>query len=116
MMNLPGKATHFKCGARIACGRVGVAYSTDVIANVDCRQCRTALKRAAGSTSGGMTRRSKSCATDVPKTPAERKAAERQRRRDAGLAVVQAWVYPDDREKLARYVEKLNARHNRDPR
>ena len=49
-------------------------------------------------------------------TPAERKAAERQRRRDAGLAVVQAWVYPDDREKLARYVKKLNARHNRDPR
>jgi len=43
-------------------------------------------------------------------TPAERKAAERQRQRDAGRTVVQVWVHPDDREKLAHYIRRLNER------
>jgi hypothetical protein len=46
------------------------------------------------------------------KTPAERKADERQRYRDLGLVVVQVWVHPQDREKLARYVKRLNQRAN----
>ena len=44
------------------------------------------------------------------KTAAQRKAEERQRYRDAGLAVVQVWIHPEDREKLARYVKRLNQR------
>jgi hypothetical protein len=47
------------------------------------------------------------------KTPAERKADERQRQRDAGLVVVQVWVHPDDRAKLAHYIKRLNARYSR---
>ena len=43
-------------------------------------------------------------------TPAERKAAERQRHRDAGRVVVQVWLQPLNREKLARYVKRLNQR------
>jgi hypothetical protein len=42
------------------------------------------------------------------KTPAERKQDERQRQRRLGRRVVQVWVHPDDREKLARYVKRLN--------
>lgn len=45
-----------------------------------------------------------------PRSPAERKAAERQRQRDAGRVAVQVWVHPDDREKLARYIKRLNDR------
>lgn len=31
----------------------------------------------------------------TPATPAERKAAERQRRKDAGLVLVRVWVKPE---------------------
>lgn len=44
------------------------------------------------------------------KSAAQRKAEERQRQRDAGLVVVQVWVHPDDRLKLARYIKRLNQR------
>ena len=47
------------------------------------------------------------------KTPAQRKADERQRQRDAGRTVVQVWVHPDDREKLARYIKRLNERRSK---
>lgn len=46
-------------------------------------------------------------------TAAQRKAAERQRQRDAGRTVVQVWVHPDDREKLARYIKRLNERRDK---
>lgn len=46
-------------------------------------------------------------------TAAERKAAERQRQRDAGRVVVQVWVHPDDRAKLAHYIKRLNERRDR---
>lgn len=55
-MNLPGKATHFKSAGQVACGRVGVSYSTDKAAGVDCRQCRAALKRIANRPAVAMTR------------------------------------------------------------
>ena len=45
-------------------------------------------------------------------TPAERKAAERQRQRERGRVAVQVWVHPDDREKLARYIKRVNGRRN----
>ncbi len=45
-------------------------------------------------------------------TAAERKAAERQRQRDAGRVVVQVWVHPDDRVKLAHYIKRLNERRD----
>jgi hypothetical protein len=43
-------------------------------------------------------------------TPAQRKAAERQRLRDAGLVAVTVWINAADRVKLARYVKRLNQR------
>lgn len=47
-------------------------------------------------------------------TPAaQRKATERQRHRDAGRVVVQVWIFPDDRVKLARYIKRLNDQHSR---
>jgi len=46
-------------------------------------------------------------------TPAERKAAERQRQRELGRVVVQVWVHPDDRAKLAHYIKRLNERRDK---
>lgn len=47
------------------------------------------------------------------KSASQRKADERQRQRDAGRVVVQVWIHPDDREKLARYIRRLNERADR---
>ena len=47
------------------------------------------------------------------KTASQRKADERQRQRDAGRVVVQVWVHPDDRAKLAHYIKRLNERRAR---
>lgn len=44
---------------------------------------------------------------DRPKTPAERKADERQRRREAAQMLVQEWVHGDDAERLRKYAAKL---------
>jgi len=46
----------------------------------------------------------------MTQTPAQRKAAERQRLRDAGLVAVTVWINAADRVKLARYVKRLNER------
>lgn len=44
-------------------------------------------------------------------TPAAKwKAAERARHKEAGRVAVTNYIYPDDREKLARYVKRLNYR------
>ena len=43
-------------------------------------------------------------------TPAERKAAERARHKEAGRVAVTVWIYPADRDKLARYIKRLNER------
>jgi hypothetical protein len=43
----------------------------------------------------------------APMTPAERKAAERQRRAEEGLVKVEVWIDPSQRERLAKYIEKL---------
>lgn len=40
-------------------------------------------------------------------TPAERKATERQRYRDAGLVAVTVYVKPEDRQKIRDLAEKL---------
>lgn len=48
-----------------------------------------------------------------PKTPAQRKADERRRYKDAGLVAVTVWINPDDRAKLAHYIKRLNQRHER---
>lgn len=47
------------------------------------------------------------------KTPAERKADERRRQREAGRVVVQVWIYPEDKPKLAHYIKRLNERRSR---
>lgn len=45
------------------------------------------------------------------KTPAaQRKAAERARHKEAGRVAVTVHIYPEDREKLARYIKRLNER------
>lgn len=46
----------------------------------------------------------------MTQTPAQRKAAERQRQKDMGRVAVQVWIDPADRVKLARYVKRLNDR------
>lgn len=44
-------------------------------------------------------------------TPAAKwKAGERARHKEAGRVAVTNYIYPDDREKLARYVKRLNYR------
>lgn len=40
-------------------------------------------------------------------TPAQRKAAERARKREAGLIRFEAWIRPEDRARVQRYVERL---------
>ena len=43
-----------------------------------------------------------------PQTPAERKRAERARKRDAGLVLMpELWVMPAQRDKLMNYVGRL---------
>ena len=43
-----------------------------------------------------------------PKTAAQRKQEERDRYRAAGLVAVQVWIRPEHRERLARYMARLN--------
>ena len=45
-----------------------------------------------------------------PQTPAERKASERQRRKDAGQVLVQEWVHSSAAGKLKAYAAKLRAK------
>jgi len=45
-----------------------------------------------------------------PKTPAQRKADERRRYKEAGLVAITVWIHPDDRAKLAHYIKRLNQR------
>lgn len=49
-------------------------------------------------------------------TAAKRKAAERARHKEAGRVAVTHYVYHEDREKVARYIKRLNerwgAKHN----
>lgn len=40
-------------------------------------------------------------------TPAERKAAERKRRKESGQVLVQEWVHHSVAEKLKKYATKL---------
>lgn len=49
----------------------------------------------------------------MSQTPAQRKAAERQRQKDHGRVAVQVWIDPADRVKLARYIKRLNERATR---
>ena len=45
-------------------------------------------------------------------TPAAKwKAAERARHKEAGRVAVTHHIYPSDRERLARYVKRLNQKH-----
>ena len=44
------------------------------------------------------------------KPAAVRKANERARHKEAGRVAVTVYIYPDDREHLARYIKRLNAR------
>ena len=43
----------------------------------------------------------------------QRKAAERARHKEAGRVAVTHYVYPEDREKVARYIKRLNGRAER---
>lgn len=44
------------------------------------------------------------------KSNREAMAASRQRRKDAGLIPVTVWTFPENREKLTRYVQRTNQR------
>ena len=43
------------------------------------------------------------------KTPNQRKAAERARKRERGLIKVEYWIKPEHKDKLNRYVKRLSA-------
>jgi hypothetical protein len=45
------------------------------------------------------------------KTSAERKASERQRRKDAGQVLVQEWVHKSVAVKLKAYADKLRKKY-----
>jgi hypothetical protein len=46
-------------------------------------------------------------------TPAERKAAERERRKEAGLTRLELYVHPEDHEAIKALAEKLQRRRAR---
>jgi hypothetical protein len=48
-----------------------------------------------------------------PRTVAQRKADERQRRREAGQSLVQEWVHCDDVGRLRKYAAKLRKARER---
>lgn len=60
-----------------------------------------------------MSAKTKTVTCVMPKTPAQRKADERRRYKEAGLVAVTVWINPDDRAKLAHYIKRLNSRHER---
>lgn len=43
-----------------------------------------------------------------PKSAAERKAAERERNREAGLIRREYFVHPDDANRIANFISRLN--------
>ena len=47
------------------------------------------------------------------RTVAQRKADERQRRREAGQSLVQEWVHHDDVERLRKYAAMLRKARDR---
>ncbi len=49
----------------------------------------------------------------MTQTPAERKAAERTRHKEAGRVAVTVHIYPEDRPKLAHYIKRMNERAER---
>lgn len=51
--------------------------------------------------------------TAAAKTAAERKAAERARHKAAGRVMVQIWIHPEDRIRLARCVARIHRLRNR---
>ncbi len=46
----------------------------------------------------------------IARTASQRKADERQRKRDAGRVAVTVWIDPADRDNVARYIKRLNQR------
>lgn len=44
-------------------------------------------------------------------TSAERKATERQRKRDKGFKPIEVWIHPDDEIKVRAYLKRLTAKH-----
>lgn len=49
----------------------------------------------------------------VSLTSAERKAAERARKRAEGLVLIQVWAHPKDHPAIKRYVERLAKRKSK---
>lgn len=49
----------------------------------------------------------------MTQTAAQRKAAERARQKESGRVAVTVYVLPEAREKLHRYVKRLNERTQR---
>lgn len=47
---------------------------------------------------------------EMAQTPAERKAAERKRQREAGRVAVTVWIDPTDRKRVTKYIDRLNER------
>lgn len=47
------------------------------------------------------------------KDAAERKAAERARKRAEGLVLMQVWAHPDDHPAIKRYVARLTKRRDK---
>jgi hypothetical protein len=47
--------------------------------------------------------------TDRPRTPAERQAASRERRRALGLVKLELWARPADHAKIRAYAARISA-------
>jgi hypothetical protein len=45
--------------------------------------------------------------TPTPLTPAQRKAAQRQRQREQGLVKLELWARPELHEKIRAYAERI---------
>ena len=46
-------------------------------------------------------------------TPAQRKAAERQHRKEAGLVRLELYVHPEDREAIRSYAAKMASKREK---
>lgn len=47
------------------------------------------------------------------KSPAERKADERERMRDSGFILRQIWVKPRDWKRVQKYLDRVNRRYKK---
>lgn len=102
------------CGAEWSVFNSGGACVADGVTRADAEYFLTEARLARGWVAIGCTIiQAKDDAQMTAKTPAERKADERQRRADAGLVRLEVYAHPDDHAAIKELAAKLQRKRAR---